>query len=316
MEMTEQQYFDVFGVQDDRESPPVADTEDSEVSEIPGETPESVHEPETEGENSPDSADTAEEQAEDNQGKKHQSRGQNAKYAAARREAEAKAAEEIARVKAEQDKAIAEAVQKAKAEARDELLQELGHENPYTKSKITNDAELKEYQAEHAKKQHEKLLRTTGQTEEQFQAMVDSLPEVREAKAKAQEAERVLEARKQEQMKAWVEAELAEVGKYNPAIRTADDLAKDTKYQDILTYVEKGLSISDAYKMAHFDDLSTRKGRQQAINQAGKAHMTSTKSRGEGSYEVPADELSWYHQLMPKATTEQIAKHYNKMVQT
>lgn len=314
MEMTEQQYFDLFGVQDNRESPPVADTEGDEVSENPGETPEDVREPETEGENATDSADSAEEQTEDEAGKggkKHQSRGQNAKYAAARREAEA----EVARVKAERDQAIAEAVQKAKAEARDELLQELGHENPYTKSKITNDAELKEYQAEHARKQHEKLLRTTGQTEEQFQAMVDSLPEVREAKAKAKEAEQVLEAQKKAQMQAWVEQEMAEVAKYNPAIRTAEDLAADDKYQDILGYVNKGLSISEAYKMAHFDDLSTRKGRQQAINQAGKAHMTSTKSRGEGPMEVPSDEFDWYRTLNPKATKEQIAKHYQRQTE-
>ena len=312
MEMTEKQYFEAFGVQDDRESPPVEDTEDTEVSEIPGETPEDVHETETDAANGPTEAEEQAEEQQEPEGKKHQSRGQNAKYAAARREAEA----EVARVKAEQEQAIAEAVKKARAEARDELLQELGHENPYTKSKITNDAELKEYQAEHARKQHEKLLRTTGQTEEQYQAMVDNLPEVKEARAKAEEAERVLEARKQEQMKAWVERELTEVGKYDPSIRTADDLVKDSKYETILTYVDKGLSISDAYKMAHFDDLSSRKGRQQAINQAGKSHMTSTKARGgDGHVNVPKDELDMFHQLCPGVSDDRIANFYNKQIQ-
>ena len=304
MSMTEKDYLAAFGVQDTRECPPETDTEDSEVSENPGETPEDVHEPETEAENGSDTETEAE-------GKAKQSRGKNAKYAAARREAEA----ERDKIIAERDQAIADAVAKAKAEARDELLAEIKLDDPYKKQPITNDAELKEYQAKHAEKQHEKLLRTTGQTEEQYQAMVENLPEVQEAKRKAAEAERVLEERKQADMKAWVERELAEVGKYNPAIRTAEDLAKDDQYQAILSYVDKGLSISDAYKMAHFDDLSTRKGRQQAINQAGKAHMTSTKSRGEGPMEVPSDEFDWYRTLNPKATKEQIAKHYQRQTE-
>ena len=84
----------------------------------------------------------------------------------------------------------------------------------------------------------------------------------------------------------------------------------------MLQMIQNNYRLVDAYKLAHIDDLTSRKGRQQAINRQGKAHMTSTQSRGgEGPLNVPADELDMFHKLCPGLSDDRIANFYNKQIQ-
>lgn len=288
-EFNEEYYFEQFGV-----SPQTTDSEEAEVSENSEETPEDVREPETEPNEEP--VDAQPEESDEGAGKPKQTKKENAQFAAARRKAEA-----------ERDAAIEAERQKAKADV-DALIADMGLENPYTNQPITTKAEYDEYKATHAQKQQEQRLRDMDMTQEQYDEYVGNLPEV-------QQARKIAEETKKQQYEAWVKQEISEITAVNPAIKTAADLASDPRYDEILRMVQNNYRISDAYKLAHMDDLAQRTGRQQAINRQGKAHMTSTQSRGgEGPVNVPADELSMFHQLCPGISDEKIGQFYNRMV--
>lgn len=298
-EFNEEYYFEQFGV-----SPRTTDSEEAEVSENPGETPEDVREPETEpneanegDEGTPkEPVDAQPDESDQGAGKPKQSKKENAQFAAARRKAEA-----------ERDAAIEAERQKAKADV-DALIAEMGLENPYTNKPITTKAEYDEYKATHAQKEQEQRLRDMDMTQEQYDEYVGNLPEV-------QQARKIAEETKKQQYEAWVKQEIAEISSINPAIKDAADLASDPRYDEILRMVQNNYRISDAYKLAHMDDLAQRTGRQQAINRQGKAHMTSTQSRGgEGPVNVPADEMDMFRRLVPDATDDEIGKFYNRMV--
>lgn len=288
-EFDEKYYFEQFGV-----SPQITDSEEAEVSENPEETPEDVREPETEPNEEP--VDAQPEESDEGAGKPKQTKKENAQFAAARRKAEA-----------ERDAAIEAERQKAKADV-DALIADMGLENPYTNQPITTKAEYDEYKATHAQKQQEQRLRDMDMTQEQYDEYVGNLPEV-------QQARKIAEETKKQQYEAWVKQEISEITAVNPAIKTAADLASDPRYDEILRMVQNNYRISDAYKLAHMDDLAQRTGRQQAINRQGKAHMTSTQSRGgEGPVNVPRDELDMFHQLCPGLSDEKIGQFYNRMV--
>jgi len=243
---------------------------------------------------------------------KTQSKEENARFAAARRKAEA-----------ERDAAIAEANQKAeerieeaKKLAKEELLKEQGLTNPYTDEPITTIAEYEAYRQMHKERASDQRRSQMDMTEDEYDKFIEDLPEVQEARKVKEEADKVLESQRQAQYKKWLDDEVKEVSKLNPAIQSLQDLVNDPKYDEILASVQNTkMGILQAYKLAYFDELSTSRGRQQAINQAGKSHMTSTKSRGDGALHVPAEQMDWYKALNPKATEEQISRHYNRVHQ-
>ena len=289
-ELNEEYYFEQFGV-----SPQTTDTEEVEDTENPEETPEDVREEETEPNEEP--VDAQPEESDEGAARPKQTKKENAQFAAARRKAEA-----------ERDAAIEAERQKAKADV-DALIADMGLENPYTNQPITTKAEYDEYKATHAQKQQEQRLRDMDMTQEQYDEYVGNLPEV-------QQARKIAEETKKQQYEAWVRQEISEITAVNPAIKTAADLASDPRYDEILRMVQNNYRISDAYKLAHMDDLAQRTGRQQAINRQGKAHMTSTQSRGgEGPVNVPREELDMFHQLCPGLSDDRIAKFYNQQIQ-
>ena len=289
-ELNEEYYFKEFGV-----SPQTTDTEEVEDTENPEETPEDVREEETEPNEEP--VDAQPEETEEGAGKPKQTKKENAQFAAARRKAEK-----------EKDEAL-EAAKAQYAKDTDALIAGMGLENPYTNKPITTKAEYDEYQAMHKEKQQEQRLRDMDMTQEQYDEYVGSLPEVQEARKIAAET-------KKQQYEAWVKQEISEITKINPAIRTAQDLASDPRYDKILPMLNNNYRLVDAYKLAYMDDLTSRTGRQQAINRQGKAHMTSTQSRGgEGPVNVPRDELDMFHQLCPGLSDDRIANFYNKQIQ-
>ena len=296
-EHDEAYYMEQFGV-----NPPETDTDTTEVSENPEETPESVRDTETPAPNEEETAETEQDStdsAEETEGappKAKQSRSQNRHYAAARREAER-----------QRDDAIAAEREKAKQDM-DALIADMGLTNPYTDKPITSKAEYDEYKATHESKQQEKRLKDMDMTQEQFDEFVGNLPEVKEARRIAEESQ---QARYKEQMR----RELEEVTALNPAIKTAQDLLNDPKWNEMSTLVnERNYALADAYKLVHYDELTTRKSTQQAINRQGKSHMTSTQQRGgEGLPTVPSDELSMFHRLLPDVSDDEIARFYSRM---
>ena len=113
------------------------------------------------------------------------------------------------------------------------------------------------------------------------------------------QAQQVLQRVQQDEAEAQLQRDLVEISKYDPNIKSLQDLATLPNYPQMVDYVTRtggNVSIVDAYKMFNFDAFmnhTNEAARQQAINQMrGKAHLPS---QGTGvatendEVEVPAD---------------------------
>ena len=299
MEFTEEQYFQAFGVEDDRDSTPAEYDNQDDMSKNAEETPEDVHEEQTVDAQPPEGTEGA------TKGSK-QSRSQNARYAAARRAAESERDQAIQDMEAK----IAEAREQGRQEGRQDILNRAKLENPYTNETISSTDQFDAWEAERREQEQQRRLRDMDMTPEQYDEFISDLPEVREARQLA-------EQQKQQQFKARLDAEVSEISKMNPAIQTIDDLKADPKYGEITDKLRAypNMTLDDAYKLVHMDDLVSNRGRQQAINARGKSHMTATHGRSESSVSVPSDELAMFRALCPEASDDQISKFYNSQIQ-
>ena len=194
-----------------------------------------------------------------------------------------------------------------------EQVQRLRTYYPLYGGEHSADGELtgfEEYTKATQKEKKDTVLEQTGWSDEQLQAFVDELPDVKAAK----EAKQRYEQAEQQRV---IDAQLAEVAKLDPSIKSLEDLQKQENYASIyFLVVRKGLSLSDAYKLANFDKISSARAssaaKQAERNAKGKEHLQPTSQRGEGSVAVPADVMEMYKALNPKATNAEITAHYNK----
>ena len=249
-------------------------------------------------------ADTAE------PGKKQQTPEENAKYAAARRKAEA-----------ERDAAIARAKQEAQEEAQriiEEAFRGSGLLNPYTNQPITSRAEYEEYRKRYDAEKKERLLKKSGMSDEEFQAFVENLPEVRQAREAQAAAESAAREAREAQAKMRVEEQMREISALDPSIRELSDLAKMETYPKFYELVKRGNTLTDAFKLANYEALTqgaVTARSQPARNAAqGKRHLTQTSGRGNGAASVPADVRAEYLAFNPDATDAEIQAHYNKYI--
>ena len=227
-----------------------------------------------------------------------QTKEENAGFAAARRKAER-----------ERDAAVQKAKQEADARVKS-VLAKARLVNPYTKQPITTEAELDAWDQANQQKIREKLKRDGNLSDEDYDALVQGTPEVRRAR---QVVERD-EAAQREQMRRQVEQEMQEITRLDPEITDLQALARQPDYAQIYEKVEQGYSLIDAFRTVRFDRLKGSASTQAALNRAGKEHMAQTKARGDGSLMVPERIKQNYRALNPRATDEQIAQHYNRMM--
>ena len=226
----------------------------------------------------------------------------DAQFAAARRKAEA-----------ERDAAIARAKEDAQKQV-DEFFKSSGLVNPYTGQPITTRAEYEAYRERFEADQKAKLMEKAGITQEEFQAFVQGLPEVRAARQAKAEAEAAARQAREQEAKARVDEQLRQIQAIDPTVKELGDLAKLDTYPKLYDMVKRGYSILDAYRLANYDTLTQRAAeasRKAAINSVqSKQHLKATESRGGGAIPVPDSVLEEYRVLNPGATTEEIQKHY------
>ena len=268
------------------------------------ETTEEVEETGTEE----DAGEGAQETKEGTEGKPAQSADENSKYAAARRKAEA-----------ERDLAVQKAREETRAEMQAELtetIKSLGLQNPYTKQPIVDKAGLDAYKQQLDIDRKAKFAKKAGMTDEEFNSFVSDLPEVKEARAKAQQAEEAQKAIRAEQAKAEIERQMEEIRELDPSIQTLDDLRKMENYDRFYDLVKRGNTLTDAFRLATLDrttSTTAERAKQAALNQvASKAHLERTSTRGAGSVTVPADVVAEYRAFNPDATDAEIRAHWAK----
>lgn len=301
--MTDIDYGAVFGTE---EPVTTAGEEETEVAE-PSETESTDNT--AQGEEAQEAADPAGDdrpEPETAEGKTEQ----DARFAAARRRAEA-----------DRDAAIEKAKADAQAEAKrtiEQFFRNSGLVNPYTKTPITTKAEYEAYRERFEADRKQSFLEKTGMTQEEYKLFVDGLPEVKAAREAKEAAEKAARAAREHDARAKVEEQLREVQEMDPSIKSLQDLSKMETYPKLYEMVKKGYSIADAYKLANYDTLTTRAAaasRQAAVNAVqSKQHLSKTKPRGEGAVSVPESILEEYRVLNPGATKEDIQKHYQNYI--
>lgn len=233
-----------------------------------------------------------------------QSKEQNAAFAAARRRAEQERDAAIARVRSQVQSQM------------DDFVAGLGITDPYTGKAIKTRAEYEQYRVAHAEHQRDQFMETAGMTREQYDQFIQSLPEVQEANRTRQQAQAAQQEAENQQARAALEEELGKITAQDPAIRSIEDLIEQENYEQIYTMVKHGYKLSDAYKLANFDAIAKKTAAAAAQktrnNASGKNHMSQTMTRGEGAVEVPPEIRQEYLALNPRASDDEIRKHYAK----
>ena len=228
-----------------------------------------------------------------------QSDEENAKYAAARRNAEA-----------ERDAAIREAKEAAQKEI-DEAFRTSGFINPYTGKPVQNKAEFDAYKEQYSKETRQKMQDRAGMSDEEMNAFIETQPEIQ----RAAQAEQELRQYKAAEFNKRIEEELAEIRQYEPEIQSVEDFPKMENFQRFSELVQRGNTYADAYKLANIEKITAATAAAQATaernRQNSKQHLTATRSRGQGTEPVPQDVMENYRIFFPDATEEEIVKNYN-----
>lgn len=203
------------------------------------------------------------------------------------------------------------------AQSLESFFAGMGIKNTFTGEPIKTMEEFNAWKSQYDADQFGKDLKAGKATPEQFNQMIDNHPVVKQAQqviSQSQEAQRK-QAEKAAQQK--IEADISEISKLNPQIKTVADLLAMPRAEDFKAYVARGNDFLSAYKLACFEELTQAKAEraaQQAVNQSrGKDHLVSSSGTGSaGSASVPSNVMAMYRAFNPKATDEQIRAHYNK----
>lgn len=247
---------------------------------------------------------------------KTQTKDERAGYAAARRRAEAEAREREAK-----------AVKEAEERATIATLKAIGAKNPYTGKVIETAADLEAYRKDQSKRAKQQIMRSTGQSDEDYLETVDNLPEMVEAKKKlraaeerAASAEAKIRESEDAEFKKALEEEIKRIAETGEDVKTLEDITKLEKYPAIREKINRGYSLEDAYRSVYRKEISERqanvRANRAAAAAASKSHLSRTSSKGDAGVTVPSDVIAYYHLLMPGMSDADIVKHYSKEIKS
>ena len=163
-------------------------------------------------------------------------------------------------------------------------------------------------------------LKKGQMTAEDLQAMVEETPAFKEMLQKQNQQEQAQKQESQRQFTQTVEMELAQIQKLDPTVKSLADIVKMDTGKEFARLVQKsGLSYLEAFKLANMERLMQQRAQVAStaakVASGGKDHLTKTKSVGTPPMEVPQDVKDAYRIFNPKATDEEIEKHYRKTYQ-
>ena len=229
--------------------------------------------------------------------------------------------------KTEEDSRFASVRRKAEAEARaryesqsqrtnDRIRQLCGdYVNPVTGKPIETFEEYLDALEAQQKSAREEELRSKGVDPKMIENMVNNSPVIKKA-------EQVLQQSAQMEAQRQFEADLKDLGKIDPSIKTEEDLIKHPSYPKVYELVSKnGLTLQDAYRLANYDTLSAKNSaavKQASLNQAkAKNHLEATGSgmaSNDSLVDVPASLASTWKSMNPGISDSEIKKKYNELL--
>ncbi|MCI6001900.1 MAG: hypothetical protein MRZ37_01955 [Tenericutes bacterium] len=225
-----------------------------------------------------------------------------------------------ARRKAERESYKAQLKQELEAEnakKMDSIIASMGRVNPFTKKPINTMAELEEYNRENDKRKKAERLSKLGISQEDFDELVENHPTVKAAK----EAAAALQQQKAELVRAQqdeeLRAEMAEISKIDPNIKTPTDLMNHPMYAEVKKLVqENDHSIAEAFRIAtepaRAKEQNDRVRQSAAMAASGKSHLSSMQAAGGTAPQITVPEavMKGYRLSNPKITPEEARKKY------
>lgn len=225
-----------------------------------------------------------------------------------------------ARRKAERESYKAQLRQELEAEnakKMDSIIASMGRVNPFTKKPINTMAELEEYNRENDKRRKAERLSKLGISQEDFDELVENHPTVKAAKEAAaalqQQKAELIRAQQDEELR----AEMAEISKIDPNIKTPTDLMNHPMYAEVKRLVqENDHSIAEAFRIAtepaRAKEQNDRVRQSAAMAASGKSHLSSMQAAGGTAPQITVPEavMKGYRLSNPKITPEEARKKY------
>ena len=218
------------------------------------------------------------------------------------------------------DRAVQEAIrqerEKNTAEMQD-FFAKAGLKNTVTGKPITNMEEFRAWNEQFSRAKLERELKEGKLTPEGLETAIGSHPAIRQAQQLAADRQAQEQAQKNDEIKARIDAEVAEIHKLDASINSLEDLLRAPYGQELYAMTQRGYSIKDAHFLLNHERLEQAKleaARQQAMAGArNKDHLTGTGTpRGGGAISVPSSDLAMFRQFNPGASDAQIQEYYNK----
>ena len=180
-----------------------------------------------------------------------------------------------------------------------------GQVNPYTGQPIRSEADYRAYQEADRQAKRTAQLQSAGIDPDTVRGMVDEA-------VRPLEMARSVDTRAQESIRQGVET-VRQL--YGAEVSSVEDIVAMPTGQQFNQYIQKGLTIEEAYYMANRREIDAKRlgaARQAGINRAnGKGHLAGVgTAAGQGAYQPTAEEKAAYREFMPDATDAEIAKAY------
>lgn len=221
-----------------------------------------------------------------------QSAEENAKYAAARRKAEAESA------------------------AVDQMFaQRFGNlKNPMTGEPIKSARGYFEALQAQERMKTEQQIKAAGVDPNLLNNLIQNDPTIQAAKS-------VIERSNQAEAQRMLEEDYKEVMKLDPTMKSRDDIESSSTFLNCVQWCadHPGTRFSDAYKIINFDRLSgyrTEAAKQEAINSAkSKGHLSAASGSGgvDSSKEIPSGQLENWKAMFPDKTMKELRSLYNRV---
>lgn len=229
-----------------------------------------------------------------------QSAEDNAKAAAARRQAEREFAERQRQTDAYYATKFA------------------GYENPITHQPIKSEKDYRDALEAQDIVNQNKQLEEKGIDPNLISQIVNKQVENNPV---VKQAQQITQQIQQEQANKMLEADLSEISKLDQNIKSFEDIANLPNIADIVALTNQGMNLSTAFKVANLDNLI--QGKSAAVKQAtinnlkGTQHLNATNSVSvnEGSeVDIPQALLGMWKESFPDKSPSELKKLYNQSI--
>ena len=133
------------------------------------------------------------------------------------------------------------------------------------------------------------------------------------------QAQEVMQRTINDQSNQMITEDLKEIMRIDPNVKSIDDIAKLPNVSQILSLTQTGMRFSDAYKVANMDSLINNKAgaaKQAAINNMkGTQHLNATNNinaNNDSSVDIPSSELTNWQDAYPDLSMAELKKKYNQ----